>query len=57
MEQMKFIKVIHMLQEKMEDDLLLECGMEVYIPNKRKKLDEKLTKIFVEFSLNCKIKD
>ena len=51
----KVHKTSYLLQ--MEDDLLLECGMEVYIPNKRKKLDEKLTKIFVEFSLNCKIKD
>ncbi|MBR1599107.1 MAG: hypothetical protein IJ661_09380 [Lachnospiraceae bacterium] len=40
--------------KQVEDDLLLECGIEVHQPNKRKKLDDKLTQIFEIFSLNCK---
>lgn len=51
----KVHKTSYLLQ--MEDDLLLECSMEVYMPYRRKKLDEKLIKIFDEFSLSCKIKD
>ena len=51
----KVHKTSYLLQ--MEEDLLLECSMEVYMPNRRKKLDEKLIKIFDEFSLSCKIKD
>ena len=40
--------------KQMEDDLLLECSVELYQPNKRKKLDEILTKEFEEFSATCK---
>ena len=39
---------------KLEEDLLLECGMDVHQPNRRKKLDEKLTVLFEEFALECK---
>lgn len=45
-------KISYILQ--MEEDLLLECGMEVHQPNKRKKLDEKLVDLFKEFALSCK---
>lgn len=40
---------------QMEEDLLLECGMDVHQPNRRKKLDEKLVELFKEFTLNCKL--
>lgn len=46
-------KISYILQ--MEEDLLLECGMEVHQPNRRKKLDEKLVELFKEFTLECKI--
>lgn len=46
-------KISYFLQQ--EEDLLLECGMEVYNPNRRKKTDEKFEKIFEEFTLKCKI--
>ena len=39
---------------KMSDDLLLESSMELHNPNKRKKLDENLTKEFEEFTASCK---
>ncbi len=45
-------KISHFLQ--IEEDLLLECSMEVHSPNKRKKLDEDLTKLFAEFAGSCK---
>lgn len=35
------------------EDLLLECGMQVHQPNRRKKLDEKLAVLFEEFALSC----
>lgn len=35
------------------EDLLLECGMQVHQPNRRKKLDEKLAALFEEFALGC----
>lgn len=38
---------------QMTNDLLLECGMDVHQPNKRKKIDEKLSKVFEEFALSC----
>ncbi len=45
-------KISYFLQ--MEEDLLLECSMDVNQPNRRKKLDEKLTGLFEEFALSCK---
>ena len=45
-------KISYFLQ--MADDLLLECGMEVHQPNKRKKTDEKLSNLFEQFALSCK---
>lgn len=45
-------KISYFMQ--MEDDLLLECSMELHQPNRRKKLDDKLNKEFEEFSANCK---
>ena len=33
-------RISYMLQ--MEDDLLLECGLEIHQPNSKKKIDEKL---------------
>lgn len=41
--------------KKMSDDLLLECSLELQQPNKRKKLDEKITKEFEEFAVSCRI--
>ena len=35
------------------EDLLLECGMQVHQPNRRKKLDEKLVALFEEFAFSC----
>ena len=46
-------KISHFLQ--IEEDLLLECSMEVHSPNKRKKLDEDLAKLFAEFAGSCKL--
>ena len=46
-------KISHFLQ--IEEDLLLECSMEVHSPNKRKKLDEDLTKLFAEFAGSCRL--
>ncbi len=37
------------------EDLLLECGMQVHQPNRRKKLDEKLVALFEEFALGCSL--
>ena len=45
-------KISYLLQ--MEEDLILECGMDVHQPNRRKKMDEKLTALFEEFTLECK---
>ncbi len=45
-------KISYLLQ--MGEDLLLECGMGVHQPNRRKKLDEKLVELFGEFALSCK---
>ena len=46
-------KISYILQQ--DEDLLLECGMEVHSPNRRKKTDEKLKKMFEEFALSCKL--
>lgn len=45
-------KISYFLQ--LEEDLILECGMDVHQPNRRKKLDEKLVDMFREFILSCK---
>lgn len=45
-------KISYLVQS--EEDLLLECSMEVHQPGRRKKLDEKLTGLFEEFVMNCK---
>lgn len=45
-------KISYFLQ--ITDNLLLECGMEVHQPNKRKKTDEKLSDLFEQFALSCK---
>ena len=47
-------RVSYFLQ--MEEDLLLECGMDVHQPNRRKKLDENLSVLFEEFALSCNIR-
>lgn len=36
-----------------EEDLLLECTMEVNSPNRRKKMDEKVRKLFEKFASGC----
>lgn len=46
-------KISYFLQQ--DEDLLLECSMEVHQPNRKKKLDEKLVKLFDEFVLSCNI--
>ena len=46
-------KISYLLQ--MGEDLLLECGMDVHQPNRRKKLDERLVELFGEFALSCKL--
>lgn len=45
-------KISYLVQS--EEDLLLECSMEVHQPGRRKKLDEKLTGLFEKFVMNCK---
>lgn len=39
---------------RIDENELLECGLQVHQPNRRKKLDEKLVKIFEDFALSCK---
>ncbi len=39
---------------KQNEDGTLECCMDLTSPNKRKKLDEKLSQLFEEFALSCK---
>ena len=46
-------KISYLLRQ--DEDLLLECGMDVHQPNRRKKLDEKLIELFKEFVLSCKM--
>ena len=41
---------------KIDESELLDCTMELYKPNTRKKLDEKLTGMFEEFARQCKFK-
>ena len=45
-------KISYFLQ--IDEDSILECGMDVHQPNRRKKLDERLVELFQEFTLNCK---
>lgn len=47
-------RISYLLQ--MEENLLLECGMAVHQPNRRKKMDEKLGELFEEFVVNCTMK-
>lgn len=44
-------RISYMLQ--MEDDLLLECGLEIHQPNSKKKIDEKLVQVFETFASGC----
>lgn len=44
-------KISYYLQ--IDDDEILECSMEVHQPNRRKKVDEKLTSLFKDFALSC----
>ncbi len=46
-------KISYFLQ--MEEDLILECGMDVHQPNRRKKLDERLEGLFEQFALRCRL--
>ena len=46
-------KISYLLRQ--DEDLLLECGMDVHQPNRRKKLDENLIELFKEFVLSCKM--
>lgn len=46
-------KISYLLRQ--DEDLLLECGMVVHQPNRRKKLDENLIELFKEFVLSCKM--
>ena len=46
-------KISYLLRQ--DEDLFLECGMDVHQPNRRKKLDEKLIELFKEFVLSCKM--
>jgi hypothetical protein len=44
-------KISYYLQ--IDEDEILECSMEVHQPNRRKKVDEKLTTLFQDFVLSC----
>ena len=46
-------KISYFLQQN--EDLVLECGMMLHMPNRREKLDEKLLPLFEEFAANCRI--
>ena len=45
-------KISYFLQQN--EGLVLECGMMLHMPNRRKKLDEKLLPLFKEFAANCR---
>ena len=51
-------KTIHKVSYfvKQNEELLLECSMEVFQPGKRKKLEEKLLELFEEFAGRCRRK-
>ncbi|MCM1578298.1 MAG: hypothetical protein NC078_05810 [Ruminococcus sp.] len=51
----KKVHRISYLLEIAECDLL-DCTMELYKPNSRKKLDEKLVGVFEEFAFRCRFK-
>lgn len=38
---------------RQEEDLLLECTMNVNQPSRRKKIDERMTRLFEKFALTC----
>lgn len=44
-------RISYILQ--MQDNLLLECGLDVHQPYSRKKTDEKLVQVFETFALGC----
>ena len=47
-------RISYLLQ--IDESELLDCTMELHKPNTRKKLDEKLTVLFEEFALKCRLK-
>ena len=51
-------KSVHRISYLLQSDEseLLDCTMELYKPNTRKKLDEKLTGMFEEFARQCRFK-
>ena len=52
-------KSVHKISyyRQIDEDEILECSMEVHQPNRRKKVDEKLTTMFQEFALSCVLND
>lgn len=48
-------RISYLLQ--IDESELLDCTMELYKPNSRKKLNEKLTGLFEEFARGCKFKN
>lgn len=48
-------RISYLLQ--IDESELLDCTMELHKPNSRKKLDEKLTGLFEEFTRGCKFKN
>lgn len=47
-------RISYLLQ--IDESELLDCTMELHMPNKRKKLDEKLVGLFEEFAVRCRFK-
>ena len=41
---------------QIDESELFQCAIELYSPNKRKKLDETLSAMFEEFAKNCRYK-
>lgn len=50
-----YLTYLEMTEDSISPDTL-DCVMELYKPNSRKKLDEKLTGLFEEFARQCKVK-
>lgn len=50
-----YLTYLEMTEDSVSPDTL-DCVMELYKPNSRKKLDEKLTGLFEEFARQCKVK-
>ena len=48
-------RISYLLQ--IDENELLDCTMELHKPNTRKKLDEKLSVLFEEFTLRCRFKN